>query len=96
MEGTGTWRALDRVIMDPQTTFCLRSFTIVVDIIPEFRPAQFMDEPLELTEVEAVIRREMPYCDARGIVRVVSDTRIEDSKKGSLIHRLSWTKSFLR
>jgi restriction endonuclease len=82
VKNTGTWKELNRVIMDPQTTFRLRSFTIVVDIISQSRPAQIMDEPLKLTEVEAVIRREMSWCDSRGIVRIVPDTRIEDSKKG--------------
>jgi hypothetical protein len=83
------WEVLDRVIMDPQTTFRLRSFTIVVEIISQSRPAQIMPQPLKLTEVEAVIRAKMPRCDARGIVRIVPDTTREDSKKGSLIHQLS-------
>jgi hypothetical protein len=79
VKNTGTWKELDRVIMDPQTTFRLRSFTIVVDIISKSRPEQTMGEPLKFTEVEAVIRREMSWCDSRGIVRIVPDTRIEDS-----------------
>ena len=90
------WKELDRVIMDPQAKFHLRSLTEVINIISQWRSGPIMDEPLKPMEVEAVIRDKMPLCNARGIVHVVPDTTREDAKKGSLIRRLSWTERFLR
>ena len=84
------------VIMDPQGKFHLRSLTVVIDIISQWRSGPIIDEPLNLTEVEAVIRDKMPLCNARGILHVVPDTTREDAKKRSLIRRLSWTERFLR